>query len=68
MDHPGNPPNRIDTLRVFETGVRVALEKMLTGRDYAGVEDILRALADQSSLPATSTEQKSPNSYTTEGL
>jgi hypothetical protein len=40
---------RNDTLRRFEEGVRVALEEMLTGRDYARVETILRALTDQPS-------------------
>ena len=53
MNNAEDRPAGIDTLRVFETGVRIALEKMLTGRDYAGVEDILRALADGSSVPAT---------------
>ena len=50
-------PTGVDSLRIFETGVRIALEKMLTGRDYAGVEDILRALADGSSLPTNNTDR-----------
>jgi hypothetical protein len=56
MNNASDRPTGTESLRIFETGVRIALEKMLTGRDYAGVEDILRALADGSSLPATNTE------------
>ena len=41
------PPD--DARRRFEIGVRVALEEMLTGRDYARVENILRALVEDRS-------------------
>lgn len=47
-----------DAVRVFETGIRVALEEMLAGRDYARVEDILRALADGSTVPTCSPAPK----------
>ena len=56
MNRENDQPARVNSLRIFETGVRVALEEMLTGRNYARVEDILRALADGSSLPATKTD------------
>ena len=49
MNHKHDRPAGVDSLRIFETGVRVALEEMLMGRDYARVEDILRALAHGSS-------------------
>jgi hypothetical protein len=45
-----------DSVRILETGIRVALEEMLVGRDYARVEDILRALANESSVPANTAD------------
>jgi len=49
-------PSGRDSKILFGTGIRIALEEMLTGRDYARVEDILRALADSSSVPSRSPE------------
>jgi hypothetical protein len=56
MDDANKTPNGSHSVRIFETGIRVALEEMLTGRDYARVEDILRALADGSSVPTPAPE------------
>ncbi len=54
MNNEVHLPNQAGGIRILETGIRVALEEMLTGRDYARVEGILRALADSSSVPSTS--------------
>ena len=58
MADDNKTPKAPDTIRIFETGIRVALEEMLIGRDYARVEDILRALAGGSSVPTPSSEPK----------
>ncbi len=41
----------------FHIGIRTALEEMLTGRDYARVEDILRALAHETGDASTAPQQ-----------
>ena len=54
MSSEKDRPSDRSSVRLYETGIRVALEEILTGRNYARVEDILRALADRSDVPTCS--------------
>lgn len=48
----------------YRLGIRIALEEMMQGKDYARVEDILRALADSSRHPAKESSDTIQNGMT----